>query len=154
MSTQRPIQTPLTSINTIKAPVEEHKAALQQVLKEEWDAALKALEDNGTVHFARFVFFDDKFAIITTYDGSFETYMQFFMKSLTSLFMKLGAHLEGSVAPPKDPNDPEEMARFAREFTAGVRSTDYPPEIGFYSAYPTLGVQQIRGNAAKAATGE
>jgi hypothetical protein len=99
-----------------------------------------ALDRIGTVHFARFVFLDEtKLAVITTYDGNFEDYLNDFVNEIGKVFDALLAHMAD--APPL----PVEQNRQA--FIEYVRSRNLPCLGTLYSAYPTLGVRTILAQA-------
>ena len=139
-------QNPLTLIMKIKSP--EDAAALRAMLshflgmprdKNPIDVALDKL---AKVHFARFVFMDDdtKMAVITSYDDSFEDYINDFVNVIGDIFNALLAHM--SEAPPL----PVQSNREA--FLEYVRKNDLRSFGTFYSAYPQLGVKTILANAA------
>ncbi len=141
-------QNPLTLIMKIKSP--EDTAALKAMLskflslprdKNPIDVALDKL---AKVHFARFVFMDNdtKLAVITSYDDSFEDYINDFIDAIGDVFNGLLAHMAD--APPL----PVQKNRDA--FLAYVKSNDLRCMGTFYSAYPTLGVKTILAQAAAA----
>lgn len=132
------VQHPLTAIMTIKQPLEIHANALKLLLSEKF-AQVKALLDRaGTVHFARFVFLenDSELALITTYDGSFDTYIKTYIEQAGELFDAMLVHMQG--APPLP------VRQYRQEFIDYVEHANVPAHK-FYSAYPTLTVQNIRG---------
>jgi hypothetical protein len=99
-----------------------------------------ALDRIATVHFARFVFLGKtKLAVITTYDGSFEDYLNDFINVIGKIFDALLQHMAD--APPL----PVENNRQA--FMEYVRANDLRCLGTFYSAYPKLGVKTILANA-------
>jgi hypothetical protein len=99
-----------------------------------------ALDRIGTVHFARFVFLDKtRLAVITTYDGSFEDYLNDFINEIGEVFDALLAHMADA------PSLPVEQNRQA--FVDYVRAHDLRCLGTFYSAYPTLGVRTILAHA-------
>jgi hypothetical protein len=119
-----------------KAPPAENKIRL-------------AMDSLKLVHFARFVFFgEDKLAVITTFDGSFEDYIDAFAREIGPVFDKLLSHLKD--APPLPVKEHEE------EFLAYARTHNIKAS-SFYSAYPNLSAAQIvklqpkpaEGNAPK-----
>ncbi len=95
-----------------------------------------ALGKIGTVHFARFTFLDDdsKLAVITSYDGRFDTYINEFVNEIGDVFDKILAHVAD--APPL----PVTVHR--QEFLRYVADHDVP-SVDFYSAYPDLTVLDI-----------
>lgn len=128
---------------------------LQQLLVEQRSAIDAALGAVGTVHYARFVVFDAssanlqpspsskgpfKLAVITTYDGDFDTYIQDFVQQLGDVFDALlefttdGAGL----VPVKD-----NVAKFTA-WIAANDSSQQPPtnQFSLYAAYPYT-VQQV-----------
>jgi len=152
MSTPAPAptmkQNPLTLIMTIKSPADF--AALSAMLnkflslprdKNPIDVALDKL---AKVHFARFVFLENntKLAVITSYDDSFEDYINDFIDAIGDIFNALLAHMAD--APPL----PVQKNRAA--FLDYVRKNDLRCLGTFYSAYPTLGVKTILAQAADA----
>lgn len=139
-------QNPLTLIMNIKSP--EAAAELRALLKN-FDAMPRdknpinvALDKLAKVHFARFVFLDNdtKLAVITSYDDSFEDYINDFVNAIGDIFNALLQRM--SDAPPL----PVQKNREA--FLDYVRKNDLRCEGNFYSAYPQLGVKTILANAA------
>ena len=143
----KPVQTPLTLVMTIKS--EEDAKALQELLTHihslppEQNPIVVALEEIGTVHFARFTFLEDntKLAVITTFDGSFERYILDFVNSIGHIFDKLLEHMAD--APPLP------VREHRQEFLQYVRDHDLPSLEPFYSAYPKLTVLDIKHLAAE-----
>jgi hypothetical protein len=142
-------QNPLTLIMKIKSPSDAAalKGMLNQFLslpraQNPIDVALDKL---AKVHFARFVFLDDdtRLAIITSYDDSFEDYINDFIDVIGDIFNALLAHMSDAPAIPVQQN--------RAAFLAYVRANDLTCFGSFYSAYPTLGVKTILANAADAA---
>jgi len=137
-------QTPLTCIMPIKSAADA--AALAQILPRAKILVDKALDAIGTVHFARFVFLQNntQLAIITTFDGSFAQYITDFANNIGDVFNTLFQHVSD---PPPMP-----VQQHVKEFIAWVSAHD-APHCGFYSAYPSLEVQDIRPLAARASAG-
>lgn len=141
MADSIPVQTPLTCLLPIRAPGGfQALAALLPIAKPKIDEALSKI---GTVHFARFVFLQDntQLAIITTYDGPFERYISDFASHIGPVFDALFEHIE---SPPPSP-----VAKNTREFIDWVQAHD-AREAGFFSAYPSLSVLDIRALAEDA----
>jgi hypothetical protein len=92
----------------------------------------------GTIHFARFVFLDNntKLALITTYDGGFEDYINTYIELAGPLFDRMLEHMKD--APPLP------VRQYRKEFIDYVRSVDVTAAAPFYSAYRNLTVQDIR----------
>lgn len=141
---QAPRQSPLTLIMQIKS--EESYQALDQLLNQmeslprDRNPIMVALDKLATVHFARFVFLGrTQLAVITSYDGSFEDYINDFINEIGGIFNALLSHMAD--APPL----PVESNRKA--FLDYVRRNDLRCVGTFYSAYPTLGVKTIRALA-------
>ncbi len=142
-----PVQSPLTLIMTIKS--EEDSKALRELLDHihslppEQNPIVAALEEIGTVHFARFTFLENntKLAVITTYDGSFERYIHDFVNVIGHIFDQLLEHMAD--APPLP------VAEHRAEFLQYVRDNDLPSLEPFYSAYPQLTVLDIQQLAAQ-----
>ncbi|MFN2606631.1 MAG: hypothetical protein ABR511_01855 [Acidimicrobiales bacterium] len=128
---------------------------LQAVVDGNQQAIDDALKEIGTVHDFRFVFFDASqpnlqptststgpyaLGVITTYDGSFDSYIQDFTRFLAPVFdALLPATVDGAaLVPVKD---------HVQELTEWIRKNDAaqnPPNDQFtlYTAYPFT-VQQI-----------
>jgi len=98
----------------------------------------RALNKLNTVHFARFVFLEHntKLGVITTYDGSFEDYVNEFIDEIGEVFNALLAHMAD--APPL----PVQQNR--QEFLDYVRANDLRGIEPFYSAYPQATVLDIQ----------
>jgi hypothetical protein len=142
MPVPNPVQSPLTLVMTIKSPqaFEELKGLLNQIQSAPPDknpimVALNALRN---VHFARFVFLGNntQLAVITTYDGTFEAYINEFIDAIGDVFNALLERMDG--APPL----PVQKNRDA--FLAYVRANDLRAIEPFYSAYPTATVLDIQ----------
>ena len=71
----------------------------------------------------------------TIFDGDFAKYIQDFAEKTSFVFDALFPHVDG--APPTP------VSKNAQAFYEWALKNNYPP-IGFYSAYPGLGVQDIR----------
>lgn len=141
------VQTPLNLLMPVKSwlKFKELDAVVHLKLQE----MAKSADEIGTLHFARFVDFKDhdQLGFFTAYDGDFTTYMQDFLKYLGPVFNFL---MESVVNP--SPIPVEKNADAWMKWTA-----DHSLEgIGFYSAYPTLSVQDIRAKegGGKGATGK
>lgn len=98
------VQNPLTLVMKIKSPEDFQKleARIRQIqsVPPEKNPIWIALDKLKIVHFARFVFLENntKLAIITTYDGSFEDYLNEFIDEIGDVFNALLQHMEE--APP------------------------------------------------------
>lgn len=148
---------PLTAILPISssASIEE----LLGMLATNQAAIDQALNNVGTVHYARFILFDTtndylqpaaqppwnntgqfKLAVITEYDGDFAPYIQAFVNQLGSVFdALLGFTSDGTGIIPVQQN--------VSAFTKYVQSHDasqQTPNEGLYSAYPNCSVQKIQ----------
>ena len=96
----------------------------------------EGLEAVGTVHFVNWVPLEDNhLGFFTIFDGDFATYVQDFADKTAFVFDALFPHVDG--APPTP------VERNAQAFYQWALENNYPP-IGFYSAYPGLGVQDVR----------
>jgi len=144
-ATTVPVQTPLTLIMKIKSP-EDYEALRQmlsqlQGLPDSQNPIRAALNRVATVHFARFVFLENntKLAIITTFDGDFDTYIKDFVEQISDVFNRLLAHMED--APPLP------VEKYREEFGAYIKKNDAPSLQPFYSAYPDLTVLDIHAMA-------
>ncbi|MGH3870215.1 MAG: hypothetical protein ACRDSR_01655 [Pseudonocardiaceae bacterium] len=136
----QPVQNPLTAVMTAKSP--EDYAALTQLVEHlqslppDQNPVTIALNKLGTVHFARFAFLGDhKLAVITTYDGSFEGYINEFINEIGDVFNSLLAHVTD--APPLP------VQTFRQEFLDYIQGVDLRCVGTFYSAYPDRTVLDI-----------
>ena len=90
----------------------------------------------GTLHFSHFVPFEDNhLGFFTIFDGDFAKYIQDFADKTSFVFDALFPHVDG--APPTP------VAKNAQAFYEWALENNHPA-IGFYSAYPGLGVQDIK----------
>jgi hypothetical protein len=143
------VQSPLTLIMKIKSP--QAYAELQGILNQIQSMPLdknpiaKALIALRNVHFARFVFLHDntELAVITTYDGTFESYINEFIDAIGDIFNALLERMDG--APPL----PVQKNRDA--FLAYVKANDLRAIEPFFSAYPTATVLDIQAALAPSA---
>lgn len=141
------VANPLTLVMNIKSP--DDFAALQKLLGDVTEAPEgqnpinNAMTKIGTVHFARFVFLSEtQLAVITTYDGDFETYIRAFTEVLGDIFDALLSHMVD--APPLPVRD--NVAPFLEYLKKNDRSYGQ----SCYSAYPDLTVVDILGLASQA----
>lgn len=134
------VANPLTLVMTIKSKQDyEQLNALLTNLQNQSPAQNPislALNELSTVHFARFVFLSEcQLAVITTYDGSFERYIDAFVNKIGKVFDMLLQHMQD--APPL----PVELHR--DEFLKYVQRNDLKCVGTMYSAYPNLTVLDI-----------
>ncbi|MBR9800688.1 hypothetical protein GYB59_02850, partial [bacterium] len=141
------VASPLTLM--MKCPDESTYADLKRKIKalldQDDNPINKALDEIGTVHFARFVFFDEtkQVAVITTYDGDFEAYIHRFAAKIGDVFNLILEHVEG-VDAMRNADGRIRVQDHLPEFLQFVSERDFEGEQPFYSAYPDLTVQQIR----------
>lgn len=128
-----PVQNPLTMVMKVKSP--EDYAALQktvehlQSLPPDKNPVTIALNKIVTVHFARFTFLDnDQLAVITSYDGDFEVYINEFINEIGDVFNMLMEHVEEG--------PPLPVQTYRQEFLRYIRAHDFGCAGTFYSAYP------------------
>jgi hypothetical protein len=136
----RPVQNPLTLV--MKATSPQDYTALRQIVEHiqslapQQNPIVAALNKIANVHFARFVFLDpDQLAVITTYDGDFDSYINEFTNELGEVFDALLAHVAG--APPLP------VQTYRQEFMDYIHAHDLRCVEPFYSAYPTSTVLDI-----------
>jgi hypothetical protein len=122
-------------------------AALSALLASRKSAIDQALSSLRTVHFARFVFLQDRtqLAIITEFDGPFDDYIADFAHHIGPIFDAL---FEQVIDAPPLP-----VAKNVAEFTAWVKAHDLPHD-GFFSAYPSLAVLDIQRGAEEQTAAE
>lgn len=140
--TVKTVQSPLTLIMTIRSreDFEELNARIQKIQSAptERNPIWAALDKLRIVHFARFVFLENntKLAIITTYDGSFDDYLNEFIDEIGDVFNTLLQHMKD--APPL----PVQRNRAA--FADYVKANNLGAIEPFYSAYPQATVLDIQ----------
>ncbi|MGH3801045.1 MAG: hypothetical protein ACRDTD_13075 [Pseudonocardiaceae bacterium] len=129
----QPVQNPLTAVMTAKSP--EDYATLRQLVQSlqalppDQNPVTVALNKLGTVHFARFAFLDNnQLAVITTYDGPFDEYINEFISEIGDVFNALLVHVVD--APPLP------VQTYRQEFLDYIRAIDRRCVEPFYSAYP------------------
>jgi ribosomal 50S subunit-associated protein YjgA (DUF615 family) len=138
----RAVQKPLTLIMKIKsdADYQQLNGILQHIqsLPPDNNPIWVALDKLANVHFARFAFLENntRLAVITTYDGTFEDYINEFIDAIGDVFNGLLAHM--AEAPPL----PVQSNR--TEFLAYVKANDFRGIEPFYCAYPTATVLDIK----------
>jgi len=133
------VQSPLTLVMRIKDGEYEHIEALLhriQAAPPDKNPIWRALDKLKTAHFARFVFLDKtKLAVITTYDGSFDTYINEFIDEIGDVFNAVLQHVDGACPVP--------VQQHRQAFLDYVRANDLRGLEPFYSAYPTATVVTI-----------
>lgn len=135
-----PVANPLTLVMDIKSPQDyvDLRKLIEtlQATPTASNPISAALTKLSMVHFARFVFLSEQqLAIITTYDGSFEDYIDAFVNAIGGVFDQLFAHVKD--APPSP------IASNAQAFLQYVQAHDLKCVPPFYSAYPNLRVLDI-----------
>jgi hypothetical protein len=137
-----PVQNPLTLVMTIKSAADAQAltALLTRIQSAppEQNPIWAALTKLNIVHFARFVFLEQntKLAVITTYDGTFEDYINDFIDEIGDIFNALLAHMADAPPLPVQKN--------RQEFHAYVRANDLRAIEPFFSAYPQATVLDIK----------
>jgi hypothetical protein len=136
------VQNPLTLVMQIKSPAayQELNGLLAQIqgAPQDKNPVWQALNQLRNVHFARFVFLNNntQLAVITTYDGTFEAYINEFIDAIGDIFNALLARMSDA------PELPVQQNRDA--FLAYVKANDLRAIEPFYSAYPTATVLDIQ----------
>jgi hypothetical protein len=134
------VASPLTLVMTIKSEqdYQQLRALLEhfQSLPPDENPLAVALTKLSMVHFARFVFLNDRqLAVITTYDGNFNDYIDAFVNEIGQVFDQLLVHMQD--APPIP------VSMHPGEFLAYVQQHDLTCIPPFFSAYPGLKVLDI-----------
>jgi hypothetical protein len=102
------------------------------------------LDKVGTPHFAQFVPLENhEVGFFTVYDGTFDTYIADFTKNIGEVFDLI---FKFCINPPPSP-----CRKYLREFIDFAAGANREP-IGFYQAYPGLGVQDIHALIADSRT--
>ena len=130
----------LLTYMTVKSRVQGFALKLAaRSIRDESYAASTAI---GTLHLAHFVPFEhNHLAFFTVYDGDFKKSIHDFAEKTATMFNALFKHVQGAPPTPVEKN--------ADAFYEWALENNQPP-IGFYSAYPGLGVQDIRALLADA----
>jgi hypothetical protein len=140
---------PLTLIMDIKdGKFAELKKMLEdlQSLPPDKNPVVVALNKLRTVHYARFVLLNNRqLAVITTYDGSFDDYIDSFVLTIGDIFDKILAHVADWPA-----NTSVKAPENRQKFLDYVKAHDLKSVGPFYSAYPDLGVLDILAMQKKA----
>ncbi len=127
-------QSPLLTYMSIKSRLQGF--ALKLAARSIKDDAYEASDSVGTLHFSHWVLFPkNHLGFFTIYDGDWAKYLQDFVEKTSMAFDTIFPHVDG--APPTP------VAKNAEAFYQWAFEANHPP-IGFYSAYPGLGVQDIR----------
>ena len=128
------LQGPLLTYMSIKSRVQGF--ALKLAARSIRDDAYEANDSVGTLHFSHWVLFPkNHLGFFTIYDGDFAKYIQDFADKTSFAFDAVFPHVDGG--------PPTPVAKNAQAFYQWALENNHPP-IGFYSAYPGLGVQDIR----------
>ena len=128
------LQGPLLTYMSIKSRVQGF--ALKLAARSISDDAYEANDSVGTLHFSHWVLFPkNHLGFFTIFDGDFAKYIQDFADKTSFAFDAIFPHVDGG--------PPTPVAKNAQAFYEWALENNHPP-IGFYSAYPGLGVQDIR----------
>jgi hypothetical protein len=148
-SQEHTMASPLTLIMDIKdGKFAELKKMLEdlQSLPPDKNPVVVALNKLRTVHYARFVLLNNRqLAVITTYDGSFDDYIDSFVLTIGDIFDKILAHVADWPA-----NTSVKAPENRQKFLDYVKAHDLKSVGPFYSAYPDLGVLDILAMQKKA----
>lgn len=135
-----PKQTGLNLIMNVREPRAEHIKAIKDVLltKEGQAATVEGLNRVGTVHFLKFILFnnDTQFATLTEFDGDYESYVRDFTNILHPILNPFFAHVEGSDEMLPIQKNPEKFLQFLQKYNV--------PSFLYYSAYPEQTALEIR----------
>jgi hypothetical protein len=128
------VASPLSVVIPAKSP--NHLSDLNQLIARSWPQFTEAADAIGTLHFARFVPLDNASLVyVSEYDGAFDKHVQ-------DLSMRLGPMFDEMFEKVADP-PPTPVQNNARAFGEWISARNLKPWL-FYSAYPTLTVQDIR----------
>ena len=135
-------QAPLLTYMSIKSRLQGF--ALKLAARSIRDDAYGANDSVGTLHFSHWVLFEkNHLGFFTIYDGDFAKYIQDFADKTSFAFDTIFPHVDGG--------PPTPVAQNAQAFYQWALANNHPP-IGFYSAYPGLGVQDIKALLADSRT--
>jgi hypothetical protein len=134
------LQSPLTLVLPVKSPT--HLAAAGRLITQSMPKFSEAADAIGTLHFARFLpMGTSALAYVSEFDGTFEKHIEDLSTQMGPLFDEL---LDNVVDAPPTP-----VQKNSQAFAEWISARNIKP-WWFYSAYPTLSVQDIRSGAAKA----
>ena len=137
---QHPLLISLPMKSKLKAFVFE-----EVVLKAAKKKMVEGADSIGTLHFAHFVpLADTHLGFFTIFDGSFDKYIGDFTEKIGPVFDLMFKYV-------RDP-PPTPVAKNAKAFLDYSGAMDRP-DIGFYSAYPGVAVQDVRALLADAKAG-
>jgi hypothetical protein len=129
----KPNQSPLTLVLPTRSP--QHLAAASQLITSALPQFYAAADAIGTIHFARFVPMGEAaMVLIAEYDGECNKLIHDLATRLGPLLDQL---LENVIDPPKTP-----VQKNTSAFASWVTAHNINPWL-FYSAYPTLSVQDV-----------
>ncbi len=135
-----PRQNALNLIMNVRKPLDVHAKAIKELLSnQEWmETAVAGLNKVGTVHFARFLLFnnDTQFATMTTFDGDFESYVRDFVVLLHPILNPFFVHIEDTEEALPLQKNPDKFLEFALKTLV--------PSLFWYSGYPTATTLEIR----------
>ena len=132
---------PLTVVLTAKSP--NHLAAASQSVTQAWPKFCEAADSIGTLHSARFVpLGTTTLAYVSEYNGTLENHVQDLSSRMGPLFDQILDNVVDSPPAPVQQNVPA--------FTKWISAHNIKP-WWFFTAYPTLSVQDVRALEAKAA---
>lgn len=131
-------QQPLFVVLPIKEPIAENARKLEILTRAGAHIVESALGDSGHVHYAWFCLVENKthLAMITTYDGDFDAYVEHFASSV-DLFDQQFEFLDVEQQFP--------IRDHPKQFVDNIRKYNRAP-LGdyFFSAYPNVSVAEIR----------
>jgi hypothetical protein len=132
------VQSPLNMILPVRSWLDLKELSVVSQFKER--EMVDARETLCTLHFARFVELHDhnQIGYFTVFDGDFRTYFGDFIQYVGPVFDALFKHVVNGPPVPCERN---------REAFLTWSSAHNREGIGFYSAYPTLPVKEIRARA-------
>jgi hypothetical protein len=134
-----PVQRALTLVMPLRCGVSDVVAErIRSMPASAANPIFAALESTRLVHFARFVMLPgNNLGVITTYDGDFEDYILAFVERVGDIFDFLLSYVADAdgVCPVRD--NPDAFVRY-------VYHHDVETLGAFYSAYPDMGVMDIR----------
>jgi hypothetical protein len=121
---------------TVIAPLKQGSAAiLRQVLNALQTTPDSPVKQIGTIHFARWVIFDNDTRLLFTsnFDGSWEAYLRDFSLKTPEGMDRIFGHCDGY---------PEGGCRDFEAFKEYVRKFQVPTDL-FYAAYPETSVKAV-----------
>jgi len=132
-------QHPLNVVMKVKTPIAVHAEYIKKIIYYGAPVVEHLLNKSDVVHFARFLLLnnDTELALITTYDGGYDEYLEYFAEQAGPLFDMIFEHIQD--APPMPVRDNRQA------FADHIARYNLPSAGGyFYAACPQAKVSDVK----------